>query len=77
MTQGRPQKEDRNSVFSERLGILLRARGMTQRELADKAGISSGLICEYLHKNREPQAKTLGVSADYLLGLTNRPTQRI
>ena len=59
MTRGRPQKEERNSVFSERLGILLRARGMTQRELADKAGISSGLICEYLHKNREPQAKTI------------------
>lgn len=84
MTRGRSQKEERNSVFSERLGILLRARGMTQRELADKAGISSGLICEYLHKNREPQAKTitklaktLGVSSDYLLGLTNRPTQRI
>lgn len=84
MTRGRPQKEERNSVFSERLGILMRARGMTQRELANKAGISSGLICEYLHKNREPQAKTiiklaktLGVSSDYLLGLTNRPTQRI
>lgn len=53
-------------------------------DVADKAGISSGLICEYLHKNREPQAKTiiklaktLGVSSDYLLGLTNRPTQRI
>lgn len=74
----------RDSVFSERLGILLRARGMTQRELAEKAGISSSLIGEYLHKKREPHAKTiiklaktLGVSPDYLLGLTSRPTQRI
>ena len=84
MTRGRPQKEERNSVFSERLGILLRSRGMTQRELADKAGCHPSMVCKYVKGDGTPEigalvkiVKALGVSSDYLLGLTSRPTQRI
>lgn len=84
MTRGRPPKEGHKSVFAERLGILLRARGMTQRELAKEAGIQESVLCKYVKGKMKPGmeaiiklAKTLGVSSDYLLGLTNRPTQRI
>ena len=59
-----------------RLKSLLEARGMSQKELALKAGITEAAVSHYLKGDRIPRgaillniANALGVSTDYLLNM--------
>lgn len=73
------KKHKTAQVFATRLTYLLYKSGMSQAELARKASISQTAISFYICKYRgTPQAETLrriavalGVSADYLIGLTD------
>lgn len=69
--------EDRMN-FNERLKEIRLKRELTQEELAQKINISSSSISLYERGDREPNlttliniSKTLNVSTDYLLGLTD------
>lgn len=64
------------SIFAERVKEQLDMQQMTQRELADRIGVTEVSISRYLHCQRVPNAnvllataKALGVSCDYLSGL--------
>ena len=64
--------------FSKRLAELRHDHGMTQRELADKIGVSRGTIGMYEISKRDPDTDTLvkiarvfNVTTDYLLGNTD------
>ncbi|WP_069997791.1 helix-turn-helix domain-containing protein [Cellulosilyticum sp. I15G10I2] len=68
-------------VFRERLLEQLKKREMHQQDLADKTEITPATISRYITGKRKPSgeninriAKELGISADYLLGITNNPT---
>ena len=76
-----PKKRQPRETFSDRLARLRRAAGLTQRELADKTGISNRMIAYYETRSGSPPiqvvqklAPALGVSADQLLGLDAAPT---
>lgn len=66
-------------VFAARLTYLLYKTDMSQSELARKANVQPSTISYYIGNRRKtPQAETLrriavvlGVSADYLIGLTD------
>lgn len=58
-----------------RLKELLQEADMTQRELAEKTGLTEAAISRYVNGTREPRgevlvrmATVLGVTTDYLLG---------
>ncbi len=62
---------------ARRLKELLESQGMSQKELAEKAGITESAVSHYLKGDRIPRgaillniAKALGVSTDYLLNLS-------
>jgi len=64
--------------FSQRLKMLRQEAGLTQKELAEKLGVSRGTIGMYEIGQRDPDTETLrklsdifGVSIDYLLGKTD------
>lgn len=61
--------------LQERLKSLLEKRGMSQRDLAEKSGLTEAAICRYLKGERIPRspamaamASALGVTMDYLAG---------
>ncbi len=63
--------------FSAKISMLRKERGITQRQAADELGISQALLSHYEKGIRECSldfakraAVYYGVSADYLLGLT-------
>jgi transcriptional regulator with XRE-family HTH domain len=66
--------------FGERIGVLRRRLGKTQRELGDAAGVhwntiarlERGKLTDLPGKAVARIAKALGTSADYLLGLSER-----
>ena len=64
-------------AIGQRLKKVLHDRGMMQKELAEKIGVSEIVISRYVHGGRIISVpilieicKTLNVSADYLLGLS-------
>lgn len=66
------------SKLADRLKNLRYEKGLSQYELADKLGVSRGLIGNYEQGRREPDYNTLilfanfyDVSLDYLLGITD------
>lgn len=68
------------SLRRERLRAIREQRGMSQADLAEQCGIGRNLIYRYEAKGVQPSsdhlakiARTLNVSADYLLGLTDKP----
>lgn len=68
------------ATFSERLKELRTSQGLSQRLLAEKAGIGRMSVQCYELESRRPTADAVitlanyfGVSTDYLLGLTNNP----
>jgi transcriptional regulator with XRE-family HTH domain len=68
----------------ERLRAVRVKRGLTQRDLGAKCGLSSSVIHKYESGENDPtggslkaMAKNLGVSVDYLLGVTDDPTFQI
>jgi transcriptional regulator with XRE-family HTH domain len=68
----------RNDKVYTRLKEIRRERGLSQRELAEKAGVGQDRICRY--ENGQPMntetllriVKILDVSADYFLGLVGK-----
>ena len=52
--------------FGERLGEVLAMRGMTQRELAARTGVTEAAITRYRKGERDPTAKILKRMADAL-----------
>ena len=67
-------------VFSHTLAELRRARGLSQRRVAGDLGISQALLSHYENGAREPgldfvcrACRYYGVSADYILGLSDAP----
>ena len=65
--------------FSARLSLLRKHSGMSQKVAAEKLGISQALLSHYEKGKREcgldfviTSASVFGVSADYLLGLSDR-----
>jgi transcriptional regulator with XRE-family HTH domain len=71
---------DRETIrrnFAASLADLLEKRGLSQQRAADIAGVDQTQIWYWLHAQRVPQtytivrlAKALGVTTDYLLGVT-------
>lgn len=66
------------NIFGERLRELRRERGVGQVELANRIGVSKGIISLWENGLREPTisnlvaiAKYFGVTADYLVGLSD------
>ena len=62
--------------FSKRLNEVLKEKEMSQKSLAKKINMSQSVVNNYCTGTREPTldvlvliCKTLGESADYLLGL--------
>ena len=67
---------DNDSMFSVRLAQSRRDKGLTQRELAEKSGLSHRIVAHYETHVAQPQiekveklAAVLSVSVGYLLGL--------
>jgi len=63
-------------IFGERIKIVLKETGKTQKELASKLNVQPSTLCEWLNDHNEPPmqiivdiALYLEVSTDYLLGL--------
>jgi transcriptional regulator with XRE-family HTH domain len=74
-------KRDRAPVFRARLAEAMAARAMTQADLARQTGVDRSTISALLQPGtRLPNAqlaadcaRALGISADWLLGLSGRP----
>ena len=72
-----------NIQFGDLLRDMLDSRGISQKWLADNAETTESTISRYLNGKNQPEinivariAKALGVSMDYLCGLTDNPTPR-
>lgn len=64
--------------FGNRLKELMKENSLTQQALADSLGVSQRAVSKWVNNQAEPTesaivkcAKYFGVSADYLLGLTD------
>ena len=72
------------SIFSQRLKETINMRGVSQRWVAEKANTTEATISRYIKEVNSPAilviltdiAKSLNVSTDYLLGLTNLPSTK-
>ena len=71
------------SALQERLLLLKSKTGALQQQIANAIGVSLRTYQRFEHGEREPTASTIialakfyGVSADYLLGLTDNPNPR-
>ena len=67
-------------AFSRNMSQLRRSRGLSQRKAAADLNISQALLSHYENGAREPglpflcrACKYYGVSADYMLGLSDSP----
>ena len=72
-----------NIMFSKILRDLVSSRGISQKWLADEAETTEATISRYLGGKNQPEisivvrvAKVLGVSVDFLCGLTDMPTPK-
>lgn len=72
---------DTRTTFAKRFRELREEAGLKQSEIGDKLGVSRGAISFYENCDRNPDiefvanaAQFFEVSADYLLGLTDAPT---
>lgn len=66
------------SVFSERLTVLMKAKGLSQKDFAKRANVTESAMSYYAKGGRTPSgevlariAKALDTTADYLLGSTD------
>lgn len=70
------------SILGRRLSDLLEQRGITQRELAEKVGVTEVSMSRYINGGRTPQAhilaniaKELNTTSAYLLGQDSEDTE--
>ena len=68
------------TIFGERLKTELERQGMSLRQFSGKTGITLNTAFRYVHSQRIPRAteilkaaKVLGVTCDYMLGLSDDP----
>lgn len=66
---------EKNAVLGTRISELLEQRGISQRELADRVGVTEASMSRYINGGRTPKApilvniaKELHTTSDYLLG---------
>ena len=66
-------------IFGDNLAEILHEYRMTQRELADAAGLSESTISQYIHKQKIPSLKAiiniahaLDISVDELIDFGDR-----
>ena len=71
---------EKRTIFGERLKTELERQEMSLRQFAEKAGLTLTTACRYVHSQRTPRAteilkaaKVLGVTCDYMLGLSDDP----
>ena len=71
------------SALQERLLLLKSKTGALQQQIANAIGVPLRTYQRFEHGEREPTASTIialakfyGVSADYLLGLTDNPNPK-
>ena len=70
--------------FAQRLKEIMKEKKISGKELAEGANTTEATISRYISGKRSPEilevlknaAKFLGVSTDYLLGLTNNPFEK-
>ena len=74
-----PWKNEPLTTFPRRMRIVMAARGMNSADIMRASTLGNGQISSYLNGHQEPRigslaklCKALNVSADYLLGLTNK-----
>ena len=77
------EEERIGKCFAERLIRLLKERDISQREFANKIGVSEVAISRYIKGSRSPRLDTLvkvamelDVSIDYLVGLSEMKGSR-
>lgn len=65
-------------IFISRLDQARKEKGITQRELADRVGVTEVSMSRYVNGARTPSgpivvniAKALGISVDYLVGISS------
>lgn len=65
-------------IFISRLDQARKEKGLTQRELANRVGVTEVSMSRYINGTRVPSgpivvniAKALGISVDYLVGTSN------
>ncbi len=68
------------SVFTERFANLIKEKGFTQKQVAQRTNLTESAISRYIKGDRVPRgaillniANALGTTTDYLQGLTNDP----
>jgi len=63
-----PTKKGRGmaALIGTKLAALLGVRGMSQRELAEAAGLTPASVSRYVNGEREPRAPTIAALADVL-----------
>ena len=73
-----PRKKAQIKTFPRRLRMAMSALQMTSADLMRRTTLGSGQISEYLNGHNEPTVSSLyriceglGVSADFLLGLSD------
>jgi len=66
------------SIFSDRVTALMKKSGLSQKELASKAGVTESAMSYYVNGSRTPRsdvltrmAKELETTTDYLLGTSD------
>ncbi len=68
------------STISDRMKSLAKLRGLSQKELAQRSGVTESAVSYYMNGTRAPQsailsriAVALSTTVDYLLGQTDNP----
>ena len=68
------------STTSERMVFLAKKRGLSQKEVAQRAGVTESAVSYYMNGTRSPQsailarvATALNTTVGYLLGQTDDP----
>lgn len=69
------------NIIGKRITAALATKNVMQKQLAERLGVKANIVSYWCSGQRTPNAeqiaeiaKILGVSADYLLGLTKSPT---
>lgn len=73
--KGADEMDNSNNTLGKRISDLLYQQGLSQRELADKVGVTEVSMSRYISGERTPKgpiianiAKVLHTTSDYLLG---------
>ncbi len=73
-----------DSFFAERVKLVRTNKGLTQEDIANALKIGRSTFCQYEKGTRKPDLPTiikiseyLGISADYLLGISDDPNGKI